>query len=198
MTADDRTPTTAFYKLERTLTGIRLVPVAHAKDATHATISTLQGVVRTHAQEASRLRHEIEQCGHRIQDLERQLGRAIHRADESETEAAQLRDAVARAAEHVRRLGDKNAELIGEKRRLRDALTGKHPLPAIHMRLDIDRDGVARLSLPVTLDTFPHRDHLREALAEGQRVAAQQDGQLRSLRLDTSAWRAVIQRVIDA
>ncbi len=53
------------------------------------------------------------------------------------------------------------------------------------------------MSLPVTLDAFPHKERVREALAEGHRVAARQGGQLRGLRLDTTAWRAVIQTVIE-
>lgn len=181
----------AFYRLERGRLGDRLVPSTEA-EATHVSIAVFRRLAAEDEHLVASGRAHARHLGQRIADLEVQLARQTHRAEQAETMVAQQQEEAVRYGVSLRRLAAKNAALIGEKRRLRDALTGKHPLPPIHYRIEIDRDGTAHASTIVTLDTFPHRDHARTALADARRHAVQCGGHLRSLRLDTAAWRAVI------
>ncbi len=190
-------PPSHLYRLERGRLGDHLVPVTRPEEATHAGVVLLRRQAEDHAREVAALRAEVAHQHGRAQDLAGQLDRAGQQAVQAATAMAQRQADADRAKAAVARLAEKNGELIGEKRRLRDALTGKHPLPAVHYRVDIDRDDTARESILVVLDTFPHRDRAREALAEARRAASRYRGQLRSLRLDTTAWRAVVQRVVD-
>lgn len=186
-----------FYRLEKALVGGRLIPVVGEDEATHVDVVALRRAVAAHARDRAELAEraaELDRAGQRIRDLELQLARAVRRAEQADILVAGHQSEMTRYGASVRRLLAKNAALIGEKRRLRDALVGKHPLPAVHYRVDLDHDDVARESRVVTLDAFPHRDRVSEALAEGRRVAARHGGRLRTLRLDTSAWRAVVQR----
>ncbi len=185
------------YRLERTLVGERLVTVARLEEATHAGVVLVRQLMETHTRETATLQAEVDRLTRRARDLETQYGRAIHQVDQAEMVAAQRQEEIARLVVTRDRLIQKNAELVGEKRRFREALTGKHPLPPVHYRIDIDRDDTARESIIVTLDVFPHKERVHEALAEARRVAERHRGQLRSLRLDTTAWRVVIQRVIE-
>jgi len=188
---------TALYRVERTLLGDRLMPVTRVEDATHADIAVVRRLTDARAREAARCRADAVRAGQRIRDLETQVARAIHRIDQAEMVAAQRQEEITRLTKTRDLVVQKNAEVVGEKRRLRDALVGKTPLPVIHYRVDLDRDEIARETVVVTLDAFPHKERIREALAEARRQAARHHGELRSLRLDTSAWRAVIHRVID-
>jgi len=188
-----------FYRLEKALLGDRLIPVAGEDEATHVGIAALRRLAADRARDRAAFAEQavqIECLGRRVRELDLLLARAMRHAEQADVMVAQQqREAVVHGAS-VRRLLAKNAALIGEKRRLRDALTGKQPLPAVHYRVDLDHDDVARESMVVTLDAFPHKDHVPAALAEGRRVAARQGGRLRTLRLDTSAWRAVVQRPV--
>lgn len=200
MSADRHGPLdrTDLYRLERTLVGERLVTVARLEEATHAGVVLLRRLMETHARETAALRAEVDRLTRRARDLETQYGRAIHQVDQAEMVAAQRHEETRRLTQTRDRLVQKNAELVGEKRRLQAALAGKTPLPPIHYRIDIDRDDTARESIVSTLDVFPHKERVHEALAEARRVAPQRHrGQLRSLRLDATAWRVVIQRVIE-
>ncbi len=174
--------TSELYRLEHTATGERLLPVQRIDEATHASIGVLRRVMQAHAREVVGLRAETELLRRRLQERDAELG--------------QQREAVIRAHDAVRRLMAKNAALIGEKRRLRDALIGKKPLKTMSYRVDVDRHGVARESIMEVLDTFPHKERVREALAEAHRLAERKNASVRSLRLDT-AWQAVLQRVIE-
>lgn len=178
------TPASELYRLDQTVRGPRLVPVQRMDEATHLSVGMLRRVMQAHAREVAGLRSEITQRQRRL--------------DEREAQQAAEQETTRRLQASLQRLAAKNAALIAEKRRLRDAFTGKHPLPNVHYRVEVGRDDTARESLVVTLDTFPHRERVRDALAEARRVAAQHDAQLRQVRLDTTAWRAVLQRVIDA
>jgi len=196
MTPDMDAP---FYRLEKGLVGGRLIPVAHEDEATHVGIAVLRRLVAAHARDRAELAErtvELDRAGQRVRDLESLLARAMHRAEQADILVAGHQGEMSRYGAAVRRLLAKNAALIGEKRRLRDALVGKQPLPVVHYRVDLDRDDVARESVAVTLDTFPHKDRVREALTDARRVAARSGGRLRTLRLDTTAWRAVVQRPV--
>jgi len=188
-----------FYRLEKALLGDRLIPVAGEDEATHVGIAALRRLAADSARDRAALAEQavqIECLGRRVRELDLLLARAMRHAEQADVMVAQQqREAVVHGAS-VRRLLAKNAALIGEKRRLRDALTGKQPLPAVHYRVDLDHDDVARESMVVTLDTFPHKDRVREALTDARRVAGRYGGRLRTLRLDTTAWRAVVQRPV--
>ncbi len=188
-----------FYRLEKALVGGRLIPVAREDEATHVDVAALRRAVADSARDRVALAEqatEIEQMGQRLRDLELQLARAVRRDEQADIMVAGHQAEMARSGASVRQLLAKNAALIGEKRRLRDALVGKHPLPAVYYRVDLDHDDVARESVVVTLDAFPHKDRVPEALADARRVAARYGGRLRTLRLDTTAWRAVVQRPV--
>jgi len=178
-----------FYRLEKALVGGQLIPVAREDEATHVDVAALRRAVADQAT-------GIEQMGQRLRDLELQLARAVRRAEQADSMVAGHQAEMARYGASVRQLLAKNAAIIGEKRRLRDALVGKHPLPAVYYRVDLDHDDVARESVVVTLDAFPHKDRVPEALADARRIAARYGGRLRTLRLDTTAWRAVVQRPV--
>ncbi len=193
--AEDAPP--RFYRLDKALVGDRLVPVATEGEATHATIGSLRRLMAEGEQARRAFQAEGQRMTGRVHDLEVQLGHAQHRADQAELLVAQQQREAALHGAVVRKLMAKNAALIGEKRRIRDMLMAKHaPIP-IHYRIDVDREDQARESIVVTLDTFPDRSHTHEALAEARRTATRRGGQLRTLRLDTVAWRAVVQQVID-
>lgn len=196
MTPGDEVTSSALYRIEQTLRGARLVPVTDPVVATHVGIGSVRQMADVHARALEHLQAELTALRQQVAECAAQRDAAVHQAEQAETCAAARGEAAEQAADAVRRLLAKNAELAGEKRRLRDALIGAHPLPAIHERIDIDRDGVARLGLVVTLDTLPQQDHIHAALAEARRAAAHHNGELRTLRLDTVTWRAVIQRVI--
>ena len=198
MTSDTDTDA-HFYRLEKALVGGRLIPVAREDEATHVDVAALRRAVADSARDRVALAEQstrIEQMGQRLRDLELQLARAVRRAEQADIMVAGHQAEMARSGASVRQLLAKNAALIGEKRRLRDALVGKHPLPAVYYRVDLDHDDVARESVVVTLDAFPHKDRVPEALADARRVAARYGGRLRTLRLDTTAWRAVVQRPV--
>jgi len=200
MTSDtDANADAHFYRLERALVGGRLIPVAREDEATHVAVAALRRALAEQARDRAALAErvaELDRVGQRVRDLEVQLARAVRRAEQADILVAGHQGEMARCGASVRRLLAKNAALIGEKRRLRDALTGKQPLPAVHYRVDLDHDDVARESMVVTLDTFPHKDRVREALTDARRVAGRYGGRLRTLRLDTTAWRAVVQRPV--
>jgi len=188
-----------FYRLEKALVGGRLIPVAREDEATHVDVTALRRAVADSARDRVALAEQatgIEQMGQRLRDLELQLARAVRRAEQADIMVAGHQAEMARSGASVRQLLAKNAALIGEKRRLRDALVGKHPLPAVYYRVDLDHDDVAHESVVVTLDAFPHKDRVPEALADARHVAARYGGRLRTLRLDTTAWRAVVQRPV--
>ena len=188
-----------FYRLEKALVGGRLIPVAREDEATHVGIAALRRVVTERAHDHATITEQVAQIdrmGQRIRELDLLLARAMRRAEQADIMVAGHQAEMARCGASVRRLLAKNAALIGEKHRLRDALTGKQPLPAVHYRVDLDHDDVARESMVVTLDAFPHKDRVPEALADARRVAARYGGRLRTLRLDTTAWRAVVQRPV--
>ncbi len=186
-----------FYRLEKALVGERLVPVATEGEATHTTITSLRRLIAEGEHARRVFQAEGQRLTGRIHDLEVQLGHAQHRTEQAELLVAQQQRETALQGAAVRKLMAKNAALIGEKRRIRDMLMAKHaPIP-IHYRIDIDRDDQARESIVVTLDAFPDKSHMTEALAEARRMATRRGGQLKSLRLDTVAWRAVVQQVID-
>ncbi len=186
-----------FYRLEKTLIGERLVPVPTENEATHTTIASLRHLVVEGAHAHRMFQAESQRMTLRIHDLEVQLGQAQHRAEQAELLVAQQQRETALHGAAVRKLMAKNAALIGEKRRIRDMLMAKHaPIP-IHYRIDVDREDQARESIVVTLDTFPDKSHAHEALAEARRMATRRGGQLKTLRLDTVAWRAVVQQVIN-
>lgn len=188
-----------FYRLEKALVGDRLIPVTGEDEATHVGIAALRRLAADTARDRAALAEQavqIERLGQRVRELDLLLAHAMRRAEQADIMVMQQqREAVVHGAS-VRRLLAKNAALIGEKRRLRDALTGKQPLSVVHYRVDLDHDDVARESMVVTLDTFPHKDRVREALVDARRVAARYGGRLRTLRLDTTAWRAVVQRPV--
>jgi len=191
---------THFYRLEKALVGGRLIPVAREDEATHVGIAALRRVVTERAHDHATITEQVAQIdrmGQRIRELDLLLARAMRRAEQADIMVAGHQAEMARCGAAVRRLLAKNAALIGEKRRLRDALVGKQPLPVVHYRVDLDRDDVARESVVVTLDTFPHKDRVRDALTDARRAAARSGGRLRTLRLDTTAWRAVVQRPVD-
>lgn len=182
------------FRIEHTLVGDRLVPVATPVEATHVAVSLVR-----------RLTSEHEQVGGRVRELEVRLGRAIHRVDQAESvaaqsarEAEQAREQLAEQKDAVRKLAEKNAAVIAEKRKLRDALIAKHGLPAISYRIDIDRENRALETVVIVLDTLPHRERTAQALAEARRQALRHNGQLRALRLDTAAWRAIVQVPVGA
>jgi len=184
----------ALYRLEKTLMGERLVPVARPDDATHVAITSVRQIVDESTCHYQALQEERQRLALHIQDLETQLSRALRRVEQAELMITeQQREAVQHGAS-LRKLLTKNAALIGEKRRIRDLLVAKHAPPPVHYRVDIDRDDQARESIVITLDAFPDRAHAREALAEARRAAERRDGQLKTLRLDTVAWRAVVQQ----
>lgn len=191
---------THFYRLEKGLVGGRLIPVAREDEATHVGIAALRRVVTERAHDHATITEQgaqIDRMGQRIRELDLLLARAMRRAEQADIMVAGHQAEMARCGAAVRQLLAKNAALIGEKRRLRDALVGKQPLPVVHYRVDLDREDTARESVVITLETFPHKERVHEALAEARHRATREGGQLRSLRLDTPAWRAVIQRVID-
>jgi len=188
-----------FYRLEKALVGDRLIPVAGEDEATHVGIAALRRLTADSARDRAALAEQVVQIeclGRRVRELDLLLARAMRRAEQADIMVVQQQGEAVVHGASVRRLLAKNAALIGEKRRLRDALTGKQPLPVVHYRVDLDHDDVALESMVVTLDTFPHKDRVREALADARRVAARYGGRLRTLRLDTTAWRAVVQRPV--
>lgn len=193
--AEDAPP--RFYRLDKALVGDRLVPVTTEGEATHATIASLRRLMAEGEHARRAFQAEGQRMTGRVHDLEVQLGQAQHRADQAELLVAQQQRETALHGAAVRKLMAKNAALIGEKRRIRDMLMAKHaPIP-IHYRIDVDREDQARESIVVTLDTFPDKSHAHEALAEARRMATRRGGQLKTLRLDTVAWRAVVQQMID-
>jgi hypothetical protein len=186
-----------FYRLEKALVGERLVPVATESEATHASIASLHRLVAESEHARHVVQAERQRLIQRVHDLEVQLGHAQHRAEQAERLVEQQQREAVQHGIVVRKIMAKNAALIGEKRRIRDMLMAKHaPIP-IHYRIDVDREDQARESIIVTLDAFPDKSHANEALAEARRTAARRGGQLKTLRLDTVAWRAVVQQVID-
>ena len=192
------------YRLERTLIGERLIEVTRPEEATHAAVSLLRRLAEERACETAALRSEGERARQRVRDLELQLGRATHHVDQAETTAAharreleRLRADAERLAAATRKLSEKNTSLIGEKKRMREQLVAKHGLPRIAYRLEVDRTDQAYEQLVYILEAFPHVDHRRDALAEARRMAVQRGGRLRQLRLDTTAWRAVIHLPIE-
>ena len=186
-----------FYRLERTLRGERLVAVDRPEEATHAGIALVRRLAEDRLREVAALRGEAERLRQRLQALDAQLAHAVHTTDQAQMAVARHEQETTRAQSVARKLAAKNAELIGEKRRIRDQLIAKHPLPAIHYRIDIDREDQARQTITLLLDTFPHPDKTGEALAEARRQAERRGGQLRQLRLDTVAWRALVQLPVD-
>ncbi len=188
-----RTPP-ALYRLEKTLVGERLIPVARVDDATHVTLPAVQHIVDEGTRQQQALQEEGRQLAQRTHDLEEQLSRALRRAEQAELMVAQQQREAVQHGATVRKLMAKNVALIGEKRRIRDMLIAKHAPTPIHYRVDIDREDQARESIVITLDAFPDRSHARAALAEARRAAERRDGQLKTLRLDTVAWRAVVQQ----
>lgn len=184
----------ALYRLEKTLMGERLVPVTRPDDATHVAMTSVRHIVDESTRQHQVLQEARQRLAQHVQDLEAQLSRALRRVEQAEVMITeQQREAVQHGAS-LRKLLAKNAALIGEKRRIRDLLVAKHAPPPVHYRVDIDRDDQARESIVITLDAFPDRAHAREALAEARRAAERRDGQLKTLRLDTVAWRAVVQQ----
>lgn len=188
------------FRIEHALVGDRLVPVATPGEATHVAVSLVRRLSEERTAEAARLRAELEQAALRVKDLEVRLGRAIHRVDQAESAAAQvaqeaehLRERVGQQQDAIGKLAEKNAEVIGEKRTLRNSLIAKHGLPAISYRIDIDRENRALETTVIVLDTLPHRERTVEALTEARRQAQRHNGRLRALRLDTAAWRAIVQ-----
>lgn len=186
-----------FYRLDKGLVGDRLVLVATEAEATHTTTAYLRHLMADAEQVRRAVEAEGQRLAQRLHDLEVQLGQARHRADQAETLVAQQQRETALHGAAVRKLMAKNASLIGEKRRIRDMLLAKHAPTPIHYRVDIDRDDRAHESVVITLDAFPDRSHTNDALAEARRIAALRGGQLRTLRLDTVAWRAVVQQPMD-
>jgi hypothetical protein len=191
---------TDLYRLERTVLGERLVPVPRPEEATHVAVALLRRVSEERARETAMLRAEKAQATARIHDLEIKLGRAIHNVDQSEslaaqekTEADQLREEAGRVRVALGKLVEKNSALIGEKKQLKDALIGKHELPAVHYKIEFTRDEEAYEHVTYVLDAFPDKAHTPEAIAEARRHAQARGGQLRQLRLDMVAWRAIVQ-----
>jgi len=184
----------ALYRLEKTLVGERLIPVARPDDATHVTLPAVQRIVDEATRQQQALQEEAQRLARRIQDLEVQLSRALRRAEQAELLVTEQQREAAQHGASLRKLLAKNVALIGEKRRIRDLLIAKHAPTPIHYRVDIDREDQARESIVITLDAFPDRSHARAALAEARRAAERRDGQLKTLRLDTVAWRAVVQQ----
>lgn len=184
----------ALYRLEKTLIGERLVAVARVDDATHVAMTSVRHIVDESTRHNQALQEERQRLALHIQDLETQLGRALRRVEQAELMITEQQREAVRHGASLRKLLAKNAALIGEKRRIRDLLVAKHAPPPIHYRVDIDRDDQARESIVITLDAFPDRAHARDALAEARRAAERRDGQLKTLRLDTVAWRAVVQQ----
>lgn len=189
----EHTPPT-LYRLEKTLVGERLIPVARPDDATHVALPAVQRIVDEATRRQQALQEEGRQLARRTHDLEEQLSRALRRAEQAELMVAQQQREAAQHGASLRKLMAKNVALIGEKRRIRDLLIAKHAPTPIHYRVDIDREDQARESVVITLDAFPDKSHARAALAEARRAAERRDGQLRTLRLDTVAWRAVVQQ----
>jgi len=187
------TPPT-LYRLEKTLVGERLIPVARPDDATHVALASVRRIVDEATRQQQALQEEGQQLARRTQDLEVQLSRALRRAEQAELMVAQQQREAVQHGATVRKLMAKNVALIGEKRRIRDMLIAKHAPTPIHYRVDIDREDQARESIVITLDAFPDKRHARAALAEARRAAERRDGQLKTLRLDTVAWRAVVQQ----
>ncbi len=184
----------ALYRLEKTLVGERLIPVARLDDATHVALASVQHIVDEATRQQQALQEEAQRLVRHIQDLEVQLSRALLRAEQGELMVAQQQHEAVQHGATVRKLMAKNVALIGEKRRVRDMLIAKHAPTPIHYRVDIDREDQARESIVITLDAFPDKSHARAALAEARRAAERRDGQLKTLRLDTVAWRAVVQQ----
>ncbi len=184
----------ALYRLEKTLVGERLVPVARPDDATHVALASVQRIVDEGTRQQRTLQEEEQRLARRIQDLDVQLSRALRRAEQAELLVTEQQREAARHGASLRKLLAKNVALIGEKRRIRDLLIAKHAPTPIHYRVDIDREDQARESIVITLDAFPEKSHARSALAEARRAAERRDGQLKTLRLDTVAWRAVVQQ----
>ncbi len=184
----------ALYRLEKTLVGERLVPVARPDDATHVALASVQRIVDEGTRQQRTLQEEMQRLARRIQDLDVQLSRALRRAEQAELLVTEQQREAARHGASLRKLLAKNVALIGEKRRIRDMLIAKHAPTPIHYRVDIDREDQARESIVITLDAFPEKSHARVALAEARRAAERRDGQLKTLRLDTVAWRAVVQQ----
>ena len=191
------TMTSELYRLEHSLVGDRLMPITRPEEATHAGVALLRRMLEDWRREAAALRSEGVRREQRIAELEAQLGRAIHRGDQADARAAHHEQEVTRASAALRKLAEKNGELIGEKKRLRDQLVAKHGLPAIHYRIDVDRDGQAYESLVFVLEAFPHPEHRRAALAEARQQEERSGGRLRNVRLDTVAWRAIVQQPIE-
>jgi len=197
MSEPDMPPThdhPALYRLEKTLVGERLVPVARPDDATHVALASVQRIVDEGTRQQRTLQEEMQRLARRIQDLDVQLSRALRRAEQAELLVTEQQREAARHGASLRKLLAKNVALIGEKRRIRDMLIAKHAPTPIHYRVDIDREDQARESIVITLDAFPEKSHARVALAEARRAAERRDGQLKTLRLDTVAWRAVVQQ----
>ncbi len=187
------TPPT-LYRLEKTLVGERLIPVARPDDATHVALPAVRRIVDEATRQQQALQEEGQQLARRTHDLEGQLSRALRRAEQAELMVVQQQREAAQHGASLRKVMAKNVALVGEKRRMRDMLIAKHAPTPIHYRVDIDREDQARESIVITLDAFPDKSHARAALAEARRAAERRDGQLRTLRLDTVAWRAVVQQ----
>jgi len=184
----------ALYRLEKTLMGERLVPVTRPDDATHVTMMSVRNIVDESTRQHQVLQEERQRLVQHVQDLEVQLSRALLRVKQGELMITEQQREAAQHGASLRKLLAKNVALIGEKRRIRDMLIAKHAPTPIHYRVDIDREDQARESIVITLDAFPDRRHARDALAEARRAAERRDGQLKTLRLDTVAWRAVVQQ----
>lgn len=112
---------------EKALVGERLVPVAHEAEATHVELGRAREHIAAHAQRAAALETEVERLRQCLQTLDTQLAEAVAAAERAETRASQQQHESEHLAASVQRLARKNADLIGEKRRLRDLLVAKHP-----------------------------------------------------------------------
>lgn len=191
-------PPPGLFRLHHTLTGERLVPVTVPAEATHMSIATVQRLGDEAGRTIAAHREQAQRLSRRVRELEALVADLTDRAARAEERAAQASADAAARDTSIRKLMAKNGTLIVEKRRLRDALIGKQPLPHVAYRIEMDREGTVRESVPVTLECFPDRQHTAQVLAEARRLAERHGGQLRQVRLDAAAWRAVIQRVIDA
>ncbi len=101
------TPT--LYHLERSLVGERLVPVDDENVATHTGIDALRDARQESARQAATHMDAVRRLEMRLRDLEGQLARQQHRAEQADTLVAPQRREAEEHAASLRRLAAKDS-----------------------------------------------------------------------------------------
>lgn len=184
-------PSADLYRLEASPQGDRLVPVETEAEATYVGLRRVQERLTT-----SKMLLTAAQA--RIQTLDTEIAEHAHRRQEAEARAQRLEHDCATHADAVRRLHEKNATIIGEKRRLQEILSGRVAIPTINRRIVIDQESGEAFGMEVIpLDAAAVWDQSRAAVSEARRLARTYGARLKEVRLDRVVWRAIMAISVD-